>query len=82
MKETLADALRRAATDAPDRVLVVDGETRLDGRTLHARATALAYAVLARVPVGSVISEQRFEVFTSSPASLWCSGRARFTWSE
>ena len=33
-------------------------------------------------PVGSVISEQRLEVFTFRPASLWCSGRARFTWSE
>ena len=32
-------------------------------------------------PVGSVISEQRLEVFTFSPSSRWCLGSARFTWS-
>ncbi len=31
------------------------------------------------MPVGSVISLHRFEVFTSSPASFCRSGRARFT---
>src|ERR1700733_679349 len=34
------------------------------------------------MPVGSVISLHRLDVLTSSPASLWCSGRALLTWSE
>ena len=34
------------------------------------------------IPVGRVISLQRLEVLTDKPASLWCSGIIRFTWSE
>jgi acyl-CoA synthetase (AMP-forming)/AMP-acid ligase II len=56
VRETLADALLRAVADAPDRVLIVDGETRVDARTLHAQASALAAAMLARAPAGSVVS--------------------------
>ena len=41
--------------------------------------TAVRSSPCWSIPVGSVISEQRLEVFTSSPASFWCSGRARFT---
>ncbi|MEB3070131.1 AMP-binding protein [[Mycobacterium] vasticus] len=53
---TLADALARAAEDTPDRVLLVDGEMRLTCRDLHTRATALAKAMLTRMPTGSVVS--------------------------
>lgn len=53
---TLADALAAAADRTPDRVLLVDGDTRLPCRDLHAAATALAGAMLARMPTGSVVS--------------------------
>jgi acyl-CoA synthetase (AMP-forming)/AMP-acid ligase II len=56
VRETLADALRRASEETPDRVLIVDGETRLDARTLHAQALRLATSMLARAPAGSVVS--------------------------
>jgi acyl-CoA synthetase (AMP-forming)/AMP-acid ligase II len=55
-RETLADALRRAARDTPDRVIVVEGERRLDCRTLLVQAEALARAMLARAPAGGVVS--------------------------
>jgi cyclohexanecarboxylate-CoA ligase len=54
--DTLADSLRRAAAVTPTREVLVDGPTRLDCRTLHDRAAALAAAMLARIPVGSVVS--------------------------
>jgi acyl-CoA synthetase (AMP-forming)/AMP-acid ligase II len=54
--DTLADSLRHAAAVTPGREVLVDGPTRLDCRTLHDRATALAAAMLARIPVGSVVS--------------------------
>lgn len=53
---TLADALREAAETTPDREILVDGALRLDCRTLHQRAVALAAAMLVRIPVGSVVS--------------------------
>ena len=56
MRETLADALERAARDTPERVLVVDGDRRLDCQSLHRQAHALAQALLARAAAGSVIS--------------------------
>lgn len=56
VKETLADSLRQAAVLTPAREVVVDGAVRLDCRTLHDRAVALAAAMLARIPVGSVVS--------------------------
>src|SRR5438105_5098571 len=56
VRETLADTLRRAAQETPDRVLVVDGDRRLDCQTLYAQASALAQAMLARASVGSVVS--------------------------
>jgi acyl-CoA synthetase (AMP-forming)/AMP-acid ligase II len=56
VRETLADAARRAASETPDRVLVVEGDQRVDCRTLFARASSLAQAMLARAPVGSVVS--------------------------
>lgn len=56
VRETLADALKRAAAQTPDRVVVVDGQQRIDCKTLHAQATTLAHAMLARAPSGSVVS--------------------------
>jgi acyl-CoA synthetase (AMP-forming)/AMP-acid ligase II len=55
-RATLADALRDAARQTPDRVLVVDGDYRLDCRGLYEQATALAQAMLAHAPAGSVVS--------------------------
>ncbi|MET0240835.1 MAG: AMP-binding protein [Sphingobium sp.] len=56
VKETLADALRRAAAEEPGRVIVTEGAAQIDAATLLSRATTLAEAMLARMPVGSVIS--------------------------
>lgn len=56
VRETLADALQTAAEQTPQRILLIDGERRLDCETLHAEATALAHAMLTRAPTGSVIS--------------------------
>ncbi len=53
---TLADSLREAALTAPTRTALVDGDIRIDCRTLHARSTALAYQLCARMPVGGVVS--------------------------
>ncbi len=56
VRETLADTLRTAAEQTPERVLVVDGEHRIDCQRLYADATILAQAMLARAPAGSVVS--------------------------
>jgi len=53
---TLADALREAAERTPERVALVDGDHRLTCLDLHRQATALARALLARMPPGSVVS--------------------------
>ncbi|HEU4362867.1 MAG TPA: AMP-binding protein [Mycobacterium sp.] len=53
---TLADSLARAAQHTPQRPLLIDGDIRLTCRELHTQATALARAMLARMPVGSVVS--------------------------
>ncbi|TXI40611.1 MAG: cyclohexanecarboxylate-CoA ligase, partial [Mycobacterium sp.] len=53
---TLADSLRDAAQAAPGREILVDGPVRLDCRSLQDRSAALAAAMLARIPVGSVVS--------------------------
>jgi acyl-CoA synthetase (AMP-forming)/AMP-acid ligase II len=54
--ETLADSLQCATLQTPERVLIVDGAHRIDCRTINAQATALAQAMLARVPTASVVS--------------------------
>jgi cyclohexanecarboxylate-CoA ligase len=54
--ETLAHSLAEAARRTPRRVVLIDGEHRLDCHGLHQRATALARALLERIPVGSVVS--------------------------
>jgi acyl-CoA synthetase (AMP-forming)/AMP-acid ligase II len=56
VRETLAEALIRTAKEQPDRVLVVEGPVRLDARTLHTQASALAQVMAERFPTGSVIS--------------------------
>jgi acyl-CoA synthetase (AMP-forming)/AMP-acid ligase II len=56
VRHTLADALQQAAERTPERLLLVDGERRIDCRTLHAEASALAQALLARTSPGSVVS--------------------------
>lgn len=53
---TLADALRDAAKATPGRTVLVDGDIRLDCKTLYAHATALAGTLMARMPAGSVVS--------------------------
>ncbi|OBF28540.1 AMP-binding protein [Mycobacterium sp. ACS4331] len=53
---TLADTLRQAAETTPDRVLIADGDVRLDCETLLQQAGDLAQALVARMPVGSVVS--------------------------
>lgn len=53
---TLADSLAEAAQHTPRRVVVIDGECRLDCGSLHRRATVLARAMRARMPTGSVVS--------------------------
>lgn len=56
VRDTLVDVLRKAAQETPDRVLIVDGAHRVDCKTLYDQATALAQAMLARAPAGSVVS--------------------------
>lgn len=53
---TLADSLRAAAQTSPHRTVLVDKDVRLDCAALHAQAGALAAAMLARMPTGSVVS--------------------------
>jgi acyl-CoA synthetase (AMP-forming)/AMP-acid ligase II len=53
---TLADCLRKAAQEAPHRVVLIDGDCRLDCSSLYAQAKVLAQAMLARTPSGSVVS--------------------------
>ena len=56
IRQTLADSLLSAAEKTPHRVVLIDGEHRIDCRSLHTQATALARAMLARAPAGSVVS--------------------------
>ncbi|HET7741658.1 MAG TPA: cyclohexanecarboxylate-CoA ligase, partial [Mycobacterium sp.] len=44
IRGTLADALRLAARDTPERVVLVDGDVELDCRELYRRSAALAAA--------------------------------------
>jgi len=54
--DTLAGYLRRAALESPHRVVLIDGDCRLDCDSLHSQAKALAGALLTRMPAGSVVS--------------------------
>jgi len=53
---TLVDSLRHAAQHTPHRVLLVDGDRRIDCATLWSQSGALAQTLLARAPAGSVVS--------------------------
>ncbi|MFT5574533.1 MAG: acyl-CoA synthetase (AMP-forming)/AMP-acid ligase II [Bermanella sp.] len=56
VKTTLADALKQAAAETPERVLLIDGDTRINCATLYEQAGSLARALLSRAPAGSVVS--------------------------
>jgi len=56
VRSTLADSLRDAARRTPERTVLVDGDIRLDCRTLHERASTLAHTLMVRMPPGSVVS--------------------------
>src|SRR5271155_367044 len=56
VRETLADSLADAAHRTPQRVVLIDGDYRLDCLSLHEQATALAQALLERTAIGSVVS--------------------------
>ncbi len=53
---TLADSLVEAARLTPRRVVLVDGDVRLDCQSLHTQAADLAQTLLSRMPTGSVVS--------------------------
>src|SRR3984957_2360449 len=53
---TLADSLAEAAQRAPQRIVLIDGECRVDCQSLYEQAATLAQAMLARIPTGSVVS--------------------------
>lgn len=53
---TLADSLRTAAELSPSRIVLVDQDIRVDCAALHIQATALASALVSRLPAGSVVS--------------------------
>ncbi|MBC2650441.1 AMP-binding protein [Novosphingobium aerophilum] len=55
-RETLGEALRRAAAADPERVLLVDGDVRVTAAGLLAEAERLARVLALHHPVGSVIS--------------------------
>ncbi len=56
VRETLADALARAASLTPDRPLVVDGDVVIDALSLWRRARVIADWMRARAPRGAVVS--------------------------
>src|ERR1700739_1801499 len=56
VRGTLADSLVDAARRTPERVVLIDGECQLDCRSLYEQASALAQALLARMPPASVVS--------------------------
>jgi cyclohexanecarboxylate-CoA ligase len=53
---TLADSLADAAQRTPQRIVLIDGDCQLDCQSLWEQATALAKALRARMPTGSVVS--------------------------
>jgi cyclohexanecarboxylate-CoA ligase len=56
VRGTLADSLVEAAQRTPRRTVLIDGACQLDCRSLYDQASALAQALLARMPAGSVVS--------------------------
>src|SRR6201987_638200 len=56
VRGTLADSLAEAARRTPQRVVLIDAACQMDCRSLYEQASALAQALLARMPPGSVVS--------------------------
>jgi len=56
VRDTLADSLIEAAQRTPQRTVLIDTACQMDCRSLHDEASALAQALLARMPTGSVVS--------------------------
>ncbi len=56
VRGTLADSLVEAAQRTPQRIVLIDGACQMDCRSLYEQASALAQALLARMPTGSVVS--------------------------
>jgi cyclohexanecarboxylate-CoA ligase len=56
VRQTLGDALEQAAEQTPERTLIVDGEVRIDSKTLLRQVQSLANSLLTRAAPGSVIS--------------------------
>ncbi len=56
VRTPLGEVLARAARETPHRVLIVDGEVRIDCATLYRDAARLARAMLAESAPGSVVS--------------------------
>ncbi len=55
--ETIAEVSARVAREAPERLVIADGVRRLDAATLHAEASTVAQAMLARgLAPGAVVS--------------------------
>jgi acyl-CoA synthetase (AMP-forming)/AMP-acid ligase II len=56
VREGLGDASRVASEQTPERVLIVDGDVRIDASTLFRQASVLARWLLERAAPGSVVS--------------------------
>jgi cyclohexanecarboxylate-CoA ligase len=56
VRGTLADSLAEAAEHTPHRTVLIAGDHHVDCRGLYTEATALAQAMLDRIPPGSVVS--------------------------
>ncbi|MGH3968886.1 MAG: AMP-binding protein, partial [Mycobacterium sp.] len=56
VQSTLADTLAEAAARDPQRIVLIDGEHRMDCQSLHEQASALAQVLVAGMPIGSVVS--------------------------
>src|SRR3984957_4784844 len=56
VRGTLADSLAEAAEHTPHRTVLIDGDHHVDCQGLYTEATALAQAMLDRMPPGSVVS--------------------------
>ncbi|HEY9304078.1 MAG TPA: AMP-binding protein, partial [Mycobacterium sp.] len=56
VRGTLADSLAEAAQRTPQRIVMIDGAGEIDCRSLYEQSSALARALLTRIPPGSVVS--------------------------
>jgi cyclohexanecarboxylate-CoA ligase len=56
VRGTLADSLIEGAQRTPQRIVLIDGAYQMDCRSLYEQSSALAQALLSRMPPGSVVS--------------------------